>query len=194
MRHAKENSLNLSEYFPSFSPGAEYAEARNDADLEFSNYYINGSVFVESRFIFCTPPNPHVTIISVQPQQGPHDKLVLAELFTVIYWACRYARRGKRFTSLPVSVEHHQDLRQKLMCRYSQIRLVSICDTKARFLSANFSHAYLRCLANIPAVQGLPVAMDVNIGPYYEMEKKEDFQRFMRQLVDVPISPPVYGS
>ena len=80
------------------------------------------------------------------------------------------------------------------MCSCSQIRLVSICDTKARFLSANFSHGYLRCLANIPAIQDLPVTMDVKVGPYYEMETKEGFLRFMRQLVDVPISAPVYGS
>ena len=35
--------------------------------------------------------------------------------------------------------------------------------------------------------------MEVKIGRYYDMHEKEDFLQFMKQLVDVPISPPLAG-
>ena len=74
------------------------------------------------------------------------------------------------------------------------MRVVSICDTEARFLSANFSRALLKILATRRDDGiGLPVTIDLEIGPYYEMSQKEDFLRFMRKLVDIPV-PPVYGS
>ena len=59
---------------------------------------------LESRLVFCSPPSPNVTIISVQPQESPPNELVLTELFTLVYWAFRLARRGITFTTLPVSL------------------------------------------------------------------------------------------
>lgn len=85
-------------------------------------------------------------------------------------------------------------MKRKLMCNCSKIRVVSICENKARFLLANFSQGYLRYLARIKAIKGLPVTADINVGPYYDIDKLEDFRQFMRKLADVPICPPVYGS
>lgn len=78
--------------------------AQHDANFGFREYCIYGSLYLESCFIYCTPPNPHVTIITIQPQRGRPGRLVLTELYTLMYWARRYAKRGKKFTSLPVSV------------------------------------------------------------------------------------------
>ena len=72
---------------------------------------------------------------------------------------------------------------------------MSICDTKARVLSADVSHGFLKYLATRKDDgKGLPMTMDLDIGAYYDMSEKEEFLRFMRKIVDVPISPPVYRS
>ena len=60
-------------------------------------------MYLETGFTFGTPFKSHVTIITIQPQQGPPDILVLTDLYTVMYWACRYAWRGKKISALPVS-------------------------------------------------------------------------------------------
>ena len=71
--------------------------------------------------------------------------------------------------------------------------MVSICDTKARVLSANFSHGFLKYLATRrDDGKDLPMNMDIDIGPYFEMSEKEELLRFMWKIVDVPISPPAY--
>ena len=73
--------------------------------------------------------------------------------------------------------------------------MVSICNTKARFLSANLSPEYLRYIATEkPDKEGLPVKLDINIGAYYEMSKDEEVVRFMRELVDIPVSRSVQDS
>ena len=70
---------------------------------------------------------------------------------------------------------------------------MSICETKARVLSANFSHGFLKYLATRrDDGEGLPMTMDVDVGPYFEMSEKEEVVRFMRKIVDVPVSPPAY--
>lgn len=72
---------------------------------------------------------------------------------------------------------------------------MSICDTKARVLSANFSYEFLKYLATRKDDgKGLPMTVDVDIGPYFDMSQKEAVVRFMRKIADVPISPPVYDS
>ena len=72
---------------------------------------------------------------------------------------------------------------------------MSICDNKARILSANFSHGFLKYLATRrDDGKGLPMTIDLEIGAYFNMSDKQEFLRFMREIVDVPISPPVYGS
>ncbi len=77
-----------------------------------------------------------------------------------------------------------------LNCSCSQIRVVSICDTKARFLSANFSHGYFkRVPMREDEIGEEPTIMEVNIGRYYDMHEKEEFLQFMKQLIDVPNSP-----
>ena len=73
--------------------------------------------------------------------------------------------------------------------------MVSICDTKARVLSADFSHGFLKYLATRKDDgKGLSTTLDVDIGPYFEMSQKEELLRFMRKIVDVPIPPPMYNS
>ena len=70
---------------------------------------------------------------------------------------------------------------------------MSICDTKARVLSADFSHGFLKYLAiRRDDGKGLPETMDVDIGPYFVMSQKEELLRFMGKIADVPVSPPVY--
>ena len=53
--------------------------------FELREYCIHDEMYLESGFNFCTPFKPHVTIISIQPQQGPPNKLVLTELYTLMY-------------------------------------------------------------------------------------------------------------
>ncbi|KAL2050466.1 hypothetical protein ABVK25_009300 [Lepraria finkii] len=144
--------------------------------LCLEDFYVYHQIFVESIFVFCSPPRPHITVISIQPQQGPPDNLVLTELFTLIYWGMHFARRVKQHGSLP-------------------IRVVSICDTKARFLSANLTPEYLRYIATEKSdKEGLPVKLDISIGAYYEMSKDEEVVPFMRELVDIPVSRSVQDS
>ena len=73
--------------------------------------------------------------------------------------------------------------------------MVSICGTKARFLSANLSPEYLRYIATEkPDKEGLPGKLDINIGAYYEMSKDEEVVQFIRELVDIPVSRSVQDS
>ena len=78
------------------------------------------------------------------------------------------------------------------MCSFSQVRVVSICDTKARFLSANFSRGFVKRLERKPVGPDESVTADIEIGSYYEVSHEDEFLQFLKQLVDIPIPPPVY--
>ena len=84
-------------------PQPRMLRAQFGANFAPRDFYVYHQIFVESIFVFCSPPRPHITVISIQPQQGPPDNLVLTELFTLIYWGMHFARRVREHGSLPVS-------------------------------------------------------------------------------------------
>ena len=71
------------------------------------------------------------------------------------------------------------------------MRLFSICETKARILSARFSVGYLRGYsARSGDPKGFPVEAEVEIGAYYEMYKADQCMKVMEHLLGRPIDPP----
>ena len=91
-----------------------------------------------------------------------------------------------------MSRHHCQTILGDLTCLQTQVRLVSICDMNVRIVSADFSQGYLSCLRkNSAKPQGLPVRCDVSIGPYRDMQKRNDYFDLMAEIISIPKEPPL---
>ena len=81
-----------------------YVEYRTILISDSSVYRVCSRMNLECQFVFASPSIPNVTIISIQPQQGPPGELVIIELWILLYWALRLAKRVNGYTSFPVSL------------------------------------------------------------------------------------------
>ena len=132
-----------------------------------------------------------MSILSIHPYQATaSNKLLRTELFMLIYWAKRYATRVELPDDLPVSAQTDPLLNDP--CLRSQIRLLSICDNRARFVYAAFSCSYLMALFRTSHdIKRHPVAPPpscrIHIEKYRELTNKADLKAVIQELADEPI-------
>lgn len=71
-----------------------------------------------------------------------------------------------------------------------KVRLVSLCGTHARVISADFSYSYLLCIATRDGdLKGhLPSSAlcNIEIAAYRDLRRKEDFLDLMKELAAKP--------
>lgn len=66
--------------------------------------------------------------------------------------------------------------------------MVSICNTKARVISADFSYGYLKCIASAEKeAKGQPVSCQIEVGEYYDLADREDLVELTKELAWIPI-------
>ena len=63
---------------------------------------------METRLIFGSRGYPHITILSIQPQQAPAKELMYTEFYTLYWWAVTLCVRVRypREKTLPVSLHY----------------------------------------------------------------------------------------
>ena len=77
--------------------------------------------------MFGTPGYPHITILSIQPQQASTKKLMYTEFWTLYYWAARLCGRVRYNPdkTLPVSLRYlaltpiRADVARYALCHYA---------------------------------------------------------------------------
>lgn len=141
----------------------------------FEEVSYNGLIWddlhVETGLKFGSCGYPHITILSIQPQQASGNELMYSEFWTLYCCAVRLCLRVKNavIKTLP-------------------IRLVSLCDRRARVVSAVFSSGYIRCLTYRSAdPKGEDVSCKVHIGDYYDFRESASVLSFANEMVAQPI-------
>ena len=138
-------------------------------------------MYWSDRLVLVTPGMPHLTVLSMQPQQGPPNQLTITEFWSLIYWALCFFPRVKNTVDIPVSRQNDGIPFSKHEADKSgaQVRLISICDMQARIVSARFSREYLRFVGlRLFPRDGHRVCGDVAVEDYQDLSGK-DKERFL---------------
>ena len=135
--------------------------------------------------MFGTRGYPHVTILSIQPQQASTKTLMYTEFWTLYYWAVRLCSRVKyNFDkTLPVSLSSHKSTPMHTNTP-NQIRLISLCDRRARVITAVFSSGYIRCIgtkSGDPKTED--VSCKVHVGDYYDFREPTSCLGFAEEMI-----------
>ena len=73
-------------------------------NLSLSDVYHDAMyMYWSCRTVLITPGMPHLTVLSIHPQQGPPNQLTLTEYWSIAYWGLRLFPRIKNTIELPVS-------------------------------------------------------------------------------------------
>lgn len=139
---------------------------------------------MESRLVFSSPGHPHITILSIQPQQASSQKeLLCTEFWTLFYWAHKLARRALHTTDrcLPVSLNRWVLNLWSTNTTCLKMRLVSLCGYEARVVSAVFSLGYPR-----PIIKDQSVECRIHIARYRDLSIRQHLEDLMEELVATP--------
>ena len=68
-----------------------------------------------------------------------------------------------------------------------QVRLISICDTQARIVSAKFSREYLRFVSKrVVPREDHRICCDISVEDYQDLQDKEKFLYMLGRISEIP--------